>query len=86
MRRMRRRFVNWSVPELEQAIRELEEAQTSGAASVSYGGPGGGSVTWVTYENFDKILTDLYRALDRATGVATPPHVRFIKTVTRSGY
>lgn len=83
---MRRRFLNWTIPELEQAIRELEEALSMGAASVSAAIPGGGSVTYVTYENADKILTDLYRALDRATGVATAPQVRFIKTVTRSGY
>ncbi|MBY5873732.1 hypothetical protein HFN53_17075 [Rhizobium leguminosarum] len=82
----RRRFVGWTVDDLQRAIRELEEAQTSGAATVSFGGPGGGSVSWVTYDNMDRVLTDLYRALDRASGIETPSQVRFIQTVVRSGY
>jgi hypothetical protein len=55
-----RKFTNWSISELKDAIKTLEEAYASGVASASY--PGGGNINYTSRDNMNTALRELYSA------------------------
>ncbi|MEF3134610.1 hypothetical protein OS035_24445 [Rhizobium sp. 268] len=48
--------------------------------------PGGGTVQWTSYENFNRILADLNDAYDRADGIVNKPGLQQIRIYGRSPY
>ncbi|MGO7445136.1 hypothetical protein [Rhizobium leguminosarum] len=83
---MSRKYRFWPQPNIREAIIALEEAISSGAATVSFQGPGGGTVQWTSYQNFELILRDLNDAYDRADGIANKPALQQIRIYGRSPY
>ncbi|TBY57990.1 hypothetical protein E0H39_29685 [Rhizobium leguminosarum bv. viciae] len=83
---MSRKYRFWPQANIREAIIALEEAISSGAATVSFQGPGGGTVQWTSYENFELILRDLNDAYDRADGLTSKPALQQIRIYGRSPY
>ncbi|MDR6664017.1 hypothetical protein [Rhizobium sp. 1399] len=84
-----RMFDFWSALEIREAIVGLEQGISTGAASVTTSGPGGGSVTWTSRDNYKAILEDLYAAWDRANGgidTAAQPAIRRVRIIARRGW
>lgn len=82
-----RKFEFWSALDIREAIIALEQGISTGAASVTTQGPGGGSVTWTQFDNFERILNDMYRAWDRKNGaVETAPALTQIRQISKRGY
>ncbi|MGN8152523.1 hypothetical protein ACTJK5_09640 [Agrobacterium sp. 22094] len=79
-----RKFRFWPQANLKEGIIALEEAIVTGAASVSFQGPGGGTVTYTDYDNFQRILADLNDAYDRADGITNKPALQQIRIYGRS--
>lgn len=79
-----RKYRFWPQDKLKEAIIALEEALSSGAATVSFQGPGGGTVQWTAYDNFERILRDLNDAYDRGDGETTKPALQQIRIYGRS--
>lgn len=81
-----RKYRFWDPMVLQEAIVELEKAIATGAASVATPGPGGGTVTWTSRDNYEGILRDLYAAYDAKTaGVTRPAAIQQIRIVPRRG-
>ncbi len=76
----------WSALEIIEAIRHIELAKSTAAASVSY--QGGGAVQYTSRENFEIILKELNDAYDRiALGVTEEkPAVRRIRIISKRGW
>lgn len=84
---MARMFEFWSALEIREAIVALEQGISTGAASVTTSGPGGGSVTWTTRDNYKALLEDLYAGWDRANGSDNSrPAVRRIRIISKRGW
>ena len=60
----------YTVEELQNAIKTLEEALMQGVATASY--MGGGSITYVSNHQMRKTISELYKALDSKEGTAKP--------------
>lgn len=79
----------WSSLEIREAIIALEQGISTGAASVSTAGPGGGTVTWTSRDNYKAILSDLYAAWDQKNSpdIATAqPALRRIRQISKRGW
>lgn len=79
----------WSALETREAIIALEQGIATGAASVTTSGPGGGSVTWTSRDNYKAILADLYAAWDRMNSPEVPvaqPALRRMRQISRRGW
>ncbi len=77
----------WSALEIIEAIRHIELAKSTAAASVSY--QGGGSVQYTSRENFDIILKELNDAYDRiALGdeSSEKPALQRVRIIARRGW
>lgn len=76
----------WTALEIHEAIRAIEFAKTTVAASVSY--QGGGSVQYTSRENFDIILKELNDAYDRiALGITEEkPALQRVRIIARRGW
>ncbi|MBB4064039.1 hypothetical protein [Gellertiella hungarica] len=81
-----RKFEFWSALEIREAIIALEQGISTGAASVSTQGPGGGSVTWTSRENYNALLDELYAAWDRKNGADTKPALTQFRQISKRGY
>lgn len=58
-------FRNWTIDEINGAIKTLEEAIATGVASASY--PGGGTITYTSQNNMKTALRAMYSVLDART-------------------
>ncbi|MDX0165778.1 hypothetical protein GOC43_28775 [Sinorhizobium meliloti] len=79
----------WSALEIREAIIALEQGISTGAASVSTAGPGGGTVTWTSRDNYKAILADLYAAWDLKNSPEVPaaqPALRRIRQISKRGW
>ncbi len=79
----------WSALEVREAILALEQGISTGAASVSTAGPGGGTVTWTSRDNYKAILSDLYSAWDRKNSPEMSverPAVRRVRIIAKRGW
>jgi hypothetical protein len=87
MRRMVqiRKYRFWEPLMLREAIVELEKAIAMGTASVSTQGPGGGTVTWTSRDNYEAILRDLYAAYDAKSGINRQAAIKHYRIVPRRG-
>lgn len=76
----------WTALEIHEAIRAIEFAKTTVAASVSY--QGGGAVQYTSRENFDIILAELNDAYDRiALGITEEkPALQRVRIIARRGW
>lgn len=75
--------------EIREAIVALEQGIATGAASVSTAGPGGGTVTWTSRDNYRAILADLYAAWDRMNSpdiASAQPALRRIRQISKRGW
>ncbi|WP_192886384.1 hypothetical protein [Agrobacterium sp. LAD9] len=81
-----RKYRFWEPLMLQEAIVELEKAIAMGTASVSTQGPGGGTVTWTSRDNYEAILKDLYAAYDaKVEGISRPAAIQQFRIVPRRG-
>lgn len=79
----------WSSLEIREAIIALEQGISTGAASVSTAGPGGGTVTWTSRDNYKAILSDLYAAWDQKNSpeiVTAQPALRRVRQISKRGW
>lgn len=77
----------WTALEIHEAIRAIEFAKTTVAASVSY--QGGGAVQYTSRENFDIILKELNDAYDRIAlgeNPADKPALSRVRIIARRGW
>lgn len=61
-----RRYRYWTLDELKDAVKALEESRSAGAKSVSY--VGGGTVFYVSREEFNAEINALYDEIDAREG------------------
>ena len=61
-----RRYRYWTLDELKEAVKALEEARSSGARFVNY--TGGGSVTYYGRDEFNAEINSLYDEIDAREG------------------
>lgn len=79
----------WSAMAIREAIIALEEGISTAAASVSTAGPGGGTVTWTSRDNYKAILADLYAAWDLKNSpdvVTAQPALRRTRQISKRGW
>lgn len=78
-----------SALEIREAIIALEQGISTGAASVSTAGPGGGTVTWTSRDNYKALLADLYAAWDQKNSpdvFTAQPALRRIRQISKRGW
>jgi len=79
-----RLFRFWTREQCTEAIIALEEGLASGAQSISY--PAGGSLSYTTFENAEKLLRALYGRIDDLDGRRGKKPVRIVPFIVKRGY
>lgn len=79
-----RLFRLWTREQCTDAILALEEGLATGAQSISY--PAGGSLSYTSLQNAEKLLRALYRRLDDIEGKKPASSVKTLRFVVRRGW
>jgi len=77
-------FRFWTREQCTEAILALEEGLASGAQSISY--PAGGSLSYTSLENAEKLLCALYGRIDDLDGRRSRKSVRVLPFIVKRGY
>lgn len=76
-----RLFSFWTRQQCVDAILALEEGLATGAQSISY--PAGGSLSYTSLANAEKLLRGLYARIEDLDGKRRRPPVQFIPFVVK---
>lgn len=79
-----RLFRLWTREQCTEAILALEEGIATGVASISY--PAGGTLSYTSLDNAEKLLSSLYAQLDALDGKRKKPAIQMIRFVAKRSW